>query len=477
MINISALKEAILGSKTNEKLFLELVLDGKITEATKLGYKLLPSSPAYVALCQLILFLKDPEEYSIRKLLELIFDKMETKSDILWFLFRRGLMIENLYHHVKKLKVKDYVYYLILKEMMFRGHHRLIINETAERMVELLLNELDDWDIYKYALENGIEVEKRETLNYTYYLLHRTKSEELGLRMMESAGSVKELEYIAELIGIREHCNGTIDCILKLYWNGYSDELGRRMMEIYSLDRAGGGGTAGNREVPSTRNTKALIAVLLSSRRIEHIVLALYISYKNRDSSSNNYELKLIFMFICRFFCFYPAVLKLVEELNIKNVQVATLAYIWLDIAVSRKIEDGGKKEEYVAYMRASVSQLRNSIRYFLRVERLSYVLDMLELIESLLGSVMMEEALAGRIVGSDPVTSFSTLLGKHCSYMFNKLTASEERSPRTPILTLYSDSDILEPGSLLKSDLFVIEDAEFIGFYNELVEYQRSLN
>lgn len=441
-----------------EKEFISMILEDRIPEAVELARMFVSKDPTPLVVSCLVSLLRNQRNSDKEEFLESL-KAIKVKSSLVWMLCKRGLLIEELHGYVEKTGVKDYLYYLTLKEIYIHNHHRVLKNGDVLEHAEFLLDNLDDWDIYQYALDNNLRLKDRGTLNYRYYLLHRYKDKGAAIELLRSRLCFKEIKYIVDLVGLQGHPDEAIDCVVQLTCHGFSEGLLERSYRVYKREA-------------SLLSTKTLIATLVSSKKIEHLVLALYLSFKHRDIDPSNYEIALVFMFLCRYFCFYPYVLKLFGEMSIKNAQIPNLSFIWSDVMIVRSIGDEDRRRGFLEDMRRLVQDLENGVRYLIAVGNIPHVVDILELRRSIVNSVIAREVSERRIIGTNPMNSFSLLLGNHCSYLFEKMTVDKIPKDRAELLTDHYVQARLHDG-VLENGLCDVKDENFLCFFRDLVEYQ----
>ncbi|ADM11229.1 uncharacterized protein Eint_030850 [Encephalitozoon intestinalis ATCC 50506] len=463
MKQLGFLKRLVSGQRDLEKTFVEKLLAGDIQDSIELGRMLFPRNPMFLMTSLLLDFLGSPEDEAKKNLLLQSLKNSTIKSNLIWMLYKRGLLIKEMDHYVQRIVFKDFLYYLTLKEAYIHGHPKLLGKETDLECMAFLLDHLDDWDLYQHALNNNIELPRRESLNYEYYLLHRFKEKDKAIELLRSRICFKEIEFISGMVGLENHPDGTIDCLIQLARKGFDEEVLRRAYEIYTKNK-------------SVLNTKMIIAVLISSRKASYLGLALYLSFKHRKDFPENYEIFLIFVFLCRYFCFYPHVLKCLDLMNVRNAQVPNLSFIWSDILFAKGIEDNWKRKEAIDNIQECVNDLNKSIKYFISVGNLAHVVDAIDLARSLKESVILLELKERKIIGTNASNSFHSLLGTRCSYLFEKMTVEKIPKGKCMFLTDFYVSEGCSLEDVKNNGLWNVEE-DFIIFFREMEEYWKTIN
>lgn len=463
MRQLGFLQRFMSGQKSLERDFVEALLGGNSCRAIEAGKALSSRNPMFLVTSLLVDLLASPEDDAKKSLFLRSLERGTVKSNLIWMLYKRGLLIREMHVYVERITFKDHVYYLILKEACIHGHHELLGLGGLRECIEFLLDNLDDWDLYRYALDEGLELRRRETLNYEYYLIHKLREQERAIELLRSRVCFKEIELIAGAVGLRSHPDGAIDCVIQLERSGFSHDLLRRAYEIYRKDM-------------SVFNTKVVIAALVSSRNAVFLGMALCLSFKHRKDHQGNYEIFLVFVFLCRYFCFYPYVVKCLEAMNVKNAQVPNLSFIWSDILIAKGKRDEKRMEEVVDNIKKSVEELENSIKYFVSVGNLAHAVDAVELGRSLLESPILAEMEKGEVCRKSPNNSFLHLLGARGAYLFEKMTVEKIPKGRTMFLTDFYVSGSCTLEEMMSSGLCNIDD-EFKTFFEELVQYQEIIN
>ncbi|CAD26240.1 hypothetical protein [Encephalitozoon cuniculi GB-M1] len=464
MKQLDLLRRFVSGQKNLEKEFVEALLRNDVARSIELGKMLFSRSPMFLVTSLLVSFLDSPTDESKKNLFLKSLENATIKSNLIWMLYKRGLLVEDLHHYVQRIAFKDHMYYLVLKEACIHGHHGLLERGAIPECVEFLLDNLDDWDLYRYALDNGIDLRRRESLNHEYYLLHKLKERGRAIELLKSRLCFKEIEYIAEMVGLESHPQEATDCVVQLMRNGFGEDLLRRAYGVYAKD-------------PSVFNIKMLIAVLVSARRAPLLGVALYLAFKHRRDHQGNYEVLLIFAFLCRYFCFYPHVLECLDSMGVKNAQVPNLSFIWSDILITKGIKDDTRRKGAINNIRGCMDDLDNSIRHFISGGNFAHVVDALELRRSLKESVILMELEKSRIIGSNPNNSFRYLLGTWGSYLFEKMTVEKVPKGKGMFLTDFYVSGSCSLDEVLENGLCTIESEGFKAFFEEMVRYQESIN
>lgn len=456
MQQLRFLKNLFPQKQSLDRQLVDLLLEDRIDDAVELGRGAVAANPLLLAMSSLVNLLADPESAAKRILFLASLRRIDVKPTVIWMLCRRGLLVRELQGLVADIRLRDHTYYLILKEILIKGHPELLNMGSRLECAESLLDSIDDWDLYQYALDNSLDLKPRVSLNHEFYLLHRHREQDRAARLLESRLCFREIKEIVGLVDLHRHPAENIDCVVQLVRSGFSEGLLTRAHEVYGRDT-------------NVFNVKTLLAVLISSRKTNLLVLALYLSFLHKDMDPSNYEIQLVFAFLCRYFCFYPQVLQMFQEMKVKNAHVANMAFMWTDILIVRGIR---KRNEFVETMKTFVADVDNGLRHLMLVGNLAHAVDALELRKRIVASVVVQEVEEDRIIGNNPSSCFSELLGEHCAYLFEKMTVDRMPRGRSILLTDHYVSAPEYCSDMLENRLCVIDSEAFLTLFREMQEW-----
>lgn len=406
-----------------EEQYEASVLSDDFHLCKNMGIKLLSRSPVYLIFALALSYNSGKSHFDL-KLLQLSLNKYFKHPNVFIFLVKLDILVDYVITLVEKISIKNMTYFCLLKEIFIRyKEHRAEIinllkgqklaNDMASAM-EFFIEKFDDWKFYKEALDEGIELKETKRQNYLFYKLLKTRDQQVASELCSKIGSFREASRVLSLV----HGHGSATTDLRALFSlqeEFSEDVLRGLHDIYAKD-------------PSLLNTKLLLANLVGSKREKYLILALYIS-RETYSSFDTYEVKLIYLFLCRFFCLLPEVLDVMDNLEIKTIQQENLGFVWNDLCIFL----GQRQEARISrYLNGYYDQIRKTNEYvmpFISAGKLDYALDLIQLRKDLLKSNIHREVSEQRIFSESPKNMFSEFLGPKCSYLFDKLHVNSGKS------------------------------------------------
>ncbi|EOB14963.1 hypothetical protein NBO_11g0035 [Nosema bombycis CQ1] len=403
LFNLSEIKKFIYKRANLRDECRSHLLNENYQEASKVALKFFDVCPSYLFISY---FLENTS--SSKKLLEVIVDRKIVSPDVALFLAKENLFQHAVLKFLDNCLVKDYIYQIIRKEMIIKGH--LPFDET-------ILDILDDWDLYDYALKHKINLKMRDTVNYEYYLAHKNQS---NCNLINKIKNYKELEYLSKLTNTTNHEDYATDCILNFMNYGFNLEKAKEILnelEKYQNN---------NINMDNFNILKVLLSHLISSKDTQLLIFALFLTYKYRKSFTSNYEISLIHLFLCRFFLFHKEVSKLFNEFNIKNNQFYSLFFIWSDLVIALDLKDKSKEEEYSKLIKENINTVEKTLKHFIEKDKIGHAVSLIKVHKKLKNEIVYKEITNKEIYSEESKTIFSNLLGKGCEYLFSKVIKSE---------------------------------------------------
>lgn len=381
------------------------------------------------------------------KLLKKIIQTGSYSTNCMYFLKKHNILEDEVYAFVKETDKRDLCYFLTLKEFFMDdrsisfaiGKDRASDKET----VNFLLDNLDDWDIYEYAIRKNIELPERSTLNYLYYRFYYEKSECAQKKLIQNISGVSELEKINEIHPI---------ATLKDYFERNIEQR----LAIFHED-------------PSLINLKLLLSLLIGSREENLIVLAFYLTYKYKNNDEYGYEIQLIHLFICRYLLYLPGISMEMHSLRIQEIQKINLSFLYHDASVfyRKRFDD---IEEMVMN---NLKIINESMITFVNTGKFDVAISLLNLKKRFEDNMIVKEIKANKILFNEVKNMFSDLLGSNCAYFFNKYAKQKMRPGILKNLyNLKNTGDDYK--KLLINDYYNLRDeSEFSDALAKIVEYQ----
>lgn len=323
--------------------------------------------------------------------------------DLILYLIKHNFCIEFAISHLNTIKIKDYLYFLCLKE--------LLIKNIIDIDIEKLLDKLDDYDIYQYCVDNKIRLKERDTINYQYYKIHIKEFDNVNT-LLERVKSYKDIEYIINLTGISVHPECKINNIVNFIKNGYNQEFCKSMLNDAN-------------SFLSLYDVKLVLANLIASKNNHNLVLALYVSKKYLLVFSDNYDIDLIYLFLLKYFLFYEEILDMFKKLDIKNNQLLNMSYIWSDAYIilnkKNKLKNKDMKDTYISYINEVKTTLMSSLSAFIESNKISHALNIINLYKSLQNNTILKELEINNFIKTETESQFKNFLGSRCCYLFEK--------------------------------------------------------
>lgn len=324
-----------------------------------------------------------------------------------------------------------------------------------------VISSLDDFKLYDFAIQNGIEVLPRKSTNYNWYKLIISRDKDLARTMILKTINFHEVALIAELSGLDITGHATYDILLEFLHGGYSECLLRRITDEFR----------GNK---SFMTCKVFLALLIASRSESNLVLAHYISYAYPDK--NNYEIELTHLFLSRYFCFYEGVRSLMGKLKIKTIQTYNMTYLWSDPMIASGASTSRHSKQLTLLLRKNREEARRKMKHYLDNGQLAQAASLHSIITKVDNMSCIKEVKSGVIYSADPSTLFSGLLGPECRYLFDKLIVGHRRTREGTISTLYTEcASRADLSTFFNNPLWKIEDGKFIEHFTSLYNLRNS--
>ncbi|KAL6120595.1 hypothetical protein NUSPORA_02649 [Nucleospora cyclopteri] len=348
--------------------------------------------------------------------------------------------------------------------------------KITEKQLGMLINEMDDFEFYKYALIHGINVKQTNTFNYLCYAAIKEYNEDnetkLIIRVILKTADFQIIKMLFSQLKNQNYSDFLPEKykILKKLLMGneeIKEENIRFLLKNY-------------RENDSLLNLKMLISSLIATGNCRNLILSLFLLHENKSMFEGTFEFLLYELFICRFFCFHTEISKLFSELEIVNIQKYNMAFIWMDPLIYRGVTDNTFNRNqchdlYCASINDS-STLQGFISDFLQQNLFSHAFSCLRLLRNLKTNKSVEEFLNRKFCCVETETCFSNLLGPQCSFLFNKITKQPKNGlvtipGRSNLITLkgiYSFESRLE---MFQNDYLPIKNLKFINYVEEAIK------
>lgn len=322
-------------------------------------------------------------------------------------------------------------------------------NDTLKIQIEKLLDVLDDFELYQFAINRNIRLDERPTANYQWYCLLVDKTPEIATKIILKNTGFPEIAKVLKYCNIRETGCLIYDIAIKYITDGYSSDLLDQAVKILEVDS-------------SFFTVKTTLALLIASRKEENLIAALYLSQKY--SFEVIYEIDLVHLFLCRYFLLFDRLQRKFTELDIKNIQQHNLAYIWSDAMIVGGSRLGNRVSNFQKEIKTELEGCGVMIKKFIENELVSGALSTFELQRRLVTSVICEEVKQMKIKATESRMMFSNLLGDECRYLFDKITIFDTKEVSGQVHTIRSvpavgyDKKIFNNGILDLNAEFITE-------------------
>lgn len=440
--------KSIMGDSVEEQ-YETAILTGDYVLAKKTGISLLKEGTIFLVMALILSYNKEKNENDLSLLKHALF-KEPKYVNIFILLAKLNICIEFVISSIKRIAKRDFMFYFLLQTIYINYPERrdelvkecesLGITSEAD-LILLLIDHLDSWDVYEIALEKGLEIPKKDSFNFNLYKLKKERDFKLGNEILKNLESFDFIFQVMNLIG-KENLSEEYKMIYE-----FKEENTKKVYELYYQNK-------------TIFNLKMLLYHLIASKKDEYIVLALYIAKEEKDLYEN-YEIQIIYLFLCRFFLLSTPVIQTFDELSIKTIQHEKFSYIWNDITLKTG-KEFPMKITYLNLHMHSLNMINNLILPFIKSGKIDHVYDLLETREFLSNSLLFKEVKEGKIYSLTINTSFSNILGEKCSYIFAKLTKNHFEN--FEVNNLFSEVNGKEIFSFLKNDIFDLQNEnEFI--------------
>lgn len=427
-----------------QSIFITSVLNKDYSNAKKLAFELYNDHPAYLLFYCCINY-----DDNKQMILNLIKRSKNIDPKLIYMLSKsKNYTFDDLNDFFEKFTGNSFIDCCIKKAKFLKKYIKIEQqNLEVQNELEELLNCIDDFNLYDFAIKNNILLKERNSLNYEWYKIinkDEKAANEMILKLIDFQDIKKLINYYNPINIKDERYKILVEYLNK----GYSKELLIRSFNIFKNDK-------------SFLTIKVTLALLIASKNENLLILALYLSEKYQFS--DNYEILLINLFLCRYFLLFKDLLIILEKLSVKNIQHHNMAYIWSDPmnVTSTKLVDIIKL--FLKEIKSEIDSSEIMIRKFIDSGLISNALSTLDLRNQLFDSVIYKEVKELKILSKDRETLFSRLLGEDCRYIFDKITVSNIRTADGTVDTLLSKASDQFSRKIFENEFLNITDENFI--------------
>jgi hypothetical protein len=380
------------------------LLCSDLGEMKRMGLVLMKKSPNYYAFAILREYMNAPSEETEYLLLKLLGKMPRVSNSLIVFLIQKGLPPEKLRFAVEKNKgILSVSYFYVLKELYIRGE---CVQAYLERPLEDILAKVDDWKVYEYAMERGVDIPFQKSINYLRYRMLAEKSDESIARFIASTNITLALPLLeqGQLLRALGHVPAEVECALKVHLSLPTSASERRLAVEHS-----------------PRTFVVVISSLLKKRTEHDTISALLLCREYRRRFEGSYEVDILHLFLCRYFLLYDEVVSLFSALDIKSFQLEKLVYAWFDIHVLLGLPRSLLASKYINTHCKNIAHLSLALMDFVEKGELAHCLSMLDLRTALASAPLRKEVRTMALSGEDTPLSIEDLLEPGARYIFRR--------------------------------------------------------
>lgn len=317
------------------------------------------------------------------------------------------------------------------------------IQPTSIQLSEYI-SKLDDYKFYEYALTMNISlsINQTNTINYKLYDMFKNFQYEKHKTIIFNIQDLRILDHMF----IKEknihfwYMNNTntifkedIETLYLILFKFLVQLPIKNSDIVFVRDYF-------NRS-PSSFGLKVFISLLISTKKINNLILALYLS---TEYSNLGNEIEILQLFLLRYFCLYDHIIQLYKKLKIKNIQIYNMAYVWLDVKIIllnyAGITDHLPSPSNLQY--GFINDKAILLDYCYRFTKEGYIsqaINVVETLDNLDHNIIMQEYNKHKIVATTQHTMFSDILGIKNSFLFDKITHDklDNFSTKTGLVTI----------------------------------------
>lgn len=492
------LKSLLSKFSSKESLFANAIFTENKEVAKRIAYELYKKSPHYL----LFYYILNRKE-SKSLILKLISNLRDIDLNLVYLL----LKLEDFNHEdfslLQSRIFSDSSIGLCIEKQMFLKKYEKVsdLDEVEKNQVAIelttLINKIDDFSLYDFAIKNEIQLiedesgkvtfkennftvennsninnsteiesidtsnsrpntEKktdsddllRNSINMNWYRIIQNKDFDCARRMILLSTNFCDIKKILEYCPLEDTESPTHNILIK-YLKGDDP---RKLLEssfnhLFNEN--------------SFISIKVLLALLIATKDEKLLLLALQISESAKFEE--NYEIGLINLFLCRYFLLFAKIRRGFQLLDIKNIQMHNLAYIWSDPMILMNV----KLTDEILLFKREISNTQSSIEKMLITSldngKVAVAYSLIELRESLKNSAIVNEINSRKIISTSPFSMFSNFLGESCSFLFDKLIVTDRRTVQGIIPTIRTTPAHEFSESVFENDFLNLTDPNLI--------------
>lgn len=440
--NMNLIKNLKNMAKTDKDIYEACILEGDTHTANKYAVKMLPENKNFLLFVALYNSLRNCNGNELRITMNGVLKNEGINPGLLTMIVQRGLMGGEVVKYLDNVKGTNGDYLILVKELLCRDFlsaktMRQILdklnlistindNQVKSVLVNYLLNKVDDWNIYLYAIKNGIYIEESESVNYRHYKVLKENAFENLEKLIGRVTSFPEILEIIETMGNKyDPIDEQYSYIFRYLKNDGTitmDDL-KRVYFLYYKNK-------------TILGFKLLMALLLSTRQEKYILLAFKIA--KEEQNDINYEFRLIYMFIARFFCHLSEFKGAYGEFDIKNILLPKMYGVWNSLHMKvgndaivrdhKLIIDNvyTTTEEFFlpflhyhkTFKKSTIKSINTTVIFFIEAGLHFQAIELLELRKSLCDE---------NFEANECINNFINTLGEGCRFIFSDTQMDED--------------------------------------------------
>ncbi|KAI5191975.1 hypothetical protein NEMIN01_1759 [Nematocida minor] len=417
------LKEALLmcnlldridTSKLSEKERFEIFLISKNFDSCKTSaISLIKHHGKYAMILYLVQ--NDLMSCSISTL-ALLLNRITVTNSLISLLIRKGVPYSVVRKYIRP--EKDAHFLLLMKTLLLAGES---IVEYGYPSASALINELDDWEIYEYAMQSGIRIDahcaespvkNKIFLNKNFHI-HQTKYAMItsptaaSIAAYINATSAVDAYTVTAMASLSEHDAKDLESHLS--------PGSQRMMSLYN------GTPILSSDITSPGGLLLVIGLLLRNKSEESLLDALVLCYMHRDTG---YYVRVVMCVLFRYFFMYSHLINNFSLLDAENIQVEGLGYLWSDLEVLLGLDPGIHAVSYMHTRSRAIADINNGFMKFIEAEAYSQIEPLLAYRDALIDSPIRKQIATRELQKSVSKPAIENILISEARHIFTKITS-----------------------------------------------------
>ncbi|KAI5190353.1 hypothetical protein NECID01_0945 [Nematocida sp. AWRm77] len=459
---------AVPGSST-EEMYEAHFLMKNYAECKRYGTQLAKEKPALAMMAMLA------EHTSMfRPSVLMLLERIAPTSSLLLLLYKKGISFAEITEHIKKITCKNFPYYLLMKALLVKGED---LHAHLKSPAEDILEVLDDWEVYEYALGKNIALPSAagknvHSANYLRYCMLQAPTPQSIERFATSLEALKlAVPCIKQLSSSAQHelaaqMPASLWAAAEFYMHGKKACLGE--VGVFAK---------------TAEELVFFLGNLLVSKEESHLVSVLLLCFIYRKAFPSSFQVSFLLCVMYRYFLMYEKACKEYTKLDIHSVQLEQMSYLWSDLHILLGEETTFIHTEYTNTHRTMVSQINGNLFGFIEKEEYAQVLSLVELRDALVSSPIHKQISTHTITPSTADRFLQGVLVPGAEYVGRKLESKHVPATSSVLCTIDSLPQVFseEKLSLLFNDAVCtleryvpINRSSVLRLYNDFVSSQK---